>query len=373
LAFRNLDSSPSSVKGLAKPIEELVDYYAFARTHELDNEQAKCLSRFRAILVRQIGVVLSKSADANADWMIRAAPEKKTVKWMSLVPVDWLRVCQSLLLLSNDKLFCDSFGREAMLLDDAKHKWMTFAASAEPSCFGDCPNCFKSSLDFNSFCGQCQNFVSPLQCDPLQELLTISGCHKCHRESCTGYNCYHSSSTAAPVSRVGLVVSSSARRDYVNLHCHEGCSGELSANRFCEKCSVIYCLKGSSRSRQCFLCGNQLKGGRCSSPSCGARKLTWKELPYASLLDFLGEEYDEKDGVFKAKYLKGDELVACLEVPCNPSDPSHFGHVAWKYCRFRESQLSTKKVSSEFTLSAPLNVQVNQDNAQHSASGMQQS
>jgi hypothetical protein len=86
---------------------------------------------------------------------------------------------------------------------------------------------------------------------------------------------------------------------------------------------------------------NQLKGGCCATASCGARNLIWKEHPYASLLELCSNEYDVNGGVFKANYLKGTASVVRLDVPADPSDPSHFGHVAWKYCRFVESQLST--------------------------------
>jgi hypothetical protein len=86
-----------------------------------------------------------------------------------------------------------------------------------------------------------------------------------------------------------------------------------------------------------MLCNGQLRDGKCSSTHCGAKNLKWKELPYKSLLEFVSREYDATDGAFKPKYPESYESVVRLGLPAHSSDPSHFGHVAWQYCRFVES------------------------------------
>jgi GTPase SAR1 family protein len=338
-AFRSFAESPAGVKSLEKPLKELVEYCDFAQTLGLEAECVKCTARFKTFVVRQIGLMLSKEEIATAEWATRGATAP--VKWGSLHPIDWVRACQSVLLLSNSKTFCDQFGREIMLLDDAKHKWME-EARIVPSSFGKCPRCEKPTLDFNRFCQPCKILVYPKASSIFENFLADAICQYCRGKAVTksGYcnSCGHSSLLSK-----GCVEDTGDVANYaLALFCaKESCAKKLSPCRACEKCKVMYCLKGSPRVQTCMICSNQLKDGKCKTSSCGGSKLVWKELPYSSLLETLRCEYDPTDGAIKPKYPETYRSVVHLNVPSSPSDPNHFGHVAWKYCQFVDSHNSS--------------------------------
>jgi GTPase SAR1 family protein len=335
LAFRLFAEAPASVSSLVNPLTDLVDYCTFVTAQRLEDEQLKCASRFKAFVVRQIGMVLSKESMANADWMLREAGEP--VNWGTLHPIDWVHVCQSLLLMTHDKAFCESFGPEVVMLEVAKHKWIA-AASDVPTKFGDCPKCRTNPLDFNNFCTPCKSFVSPIDCATFRVLLDgLSSCGNCRqrRVARTNARCSYCGSLS-----FAFDVSDSAKIPGLAVICHDGCSKKLNPNRFCDTCKTIYCFRESTRSRQCMLCSGQLRDGKCSSTHCGAKNLKWKELPYKSLLEVVSREYDATDGTIKPKYSESFQSVVRLGLPAHPSDPTHFGHVAWKYCHFVESLAS---------------------------------
>jgi GTPase SAR1 family protein len=345
-AFRSFAESPTGVKNLEKPVKELVEFCAFAKNQGLDDECAKCMSRFKALVVRQIGLFLSKESIANAEWVTREATD--SVQWGSLHPIDWVRACQSVLLVSNSKAFYDQLGREIMLIDDAKHKWMDHARQV-PSSFGNCQQCPRSSLDFNGYCRTCKVFVFPIACSFFAGLSAdlqfpvSTNCQYCltRKVGSNGYCSYCSRSTPVTVSKVWFVESNVAENRSFALFCpYEFCSKKLTKNRVCDACKAIYCLKDSPRIRTCLICSNQLMDGKCTASSCGGGKLMWKELPYSTLLETLRCEYDPTDGAIKPKYPKTYRSAVRLVVPSNLSDPKYFGHVAWKYCQFVESHNS---------------------------------
>jgi hypothetical protein len=98
----------------------------------------------------------------------------------------------------------------------------------------------------------------------------------------------------------------------------------------------MYCLKGSIHMRICVKCDEKLYQGRCTNSSCKA-KGTWKELPYGSLIGVLARKYDADLGTFEPKYPESYASAVRLKVPTHPSDPKHFGHLAWFYCRSMEN------------------------------------
>lgn len=293
-------------------------------------------------MLRQIDAVFSEEATAKAEWTSRDA--SKDVRWGTLNPCDWLRICQSFLLPSHSKVFCEEFGREMMSLEDAKHKWMVHSG-AEPSAFGGkCSNCARSSLDFNGFCKSCNFFVFPSGCAMFKECSSTS---RPPRRCCYCSHSLNSNNTCGTCGRyqtsitqvMGYKVSTN-KHDSLELICPgEGCSQKLNANGACADCSVLYFWKGraGARSSFCMFCNKQLSSGRCSSYSCVGYKFTWKELPFDSFLDCLRCEADGNDSSIKPKYPEMYRSMVHLEVPSKLSDPNHFGHVAWKYCTFVES------------------------------------
>jgi hypothetical protein len=333
LAFRLFAESPSNVGRLADPLTDLVEYCNFATAQGLEDEQLKCASRFKAIVVRQIGTVLSKESTANAaDWVLCQASE--LVDWGALHPIDWVHACQSLLLMTHDKVFCESFGQEVVMLEVAKHKWIA-AASHVPTKFGDCPKCATGPLDFNHYCTKCKLFASPIDCATFR--VQFDGASSCYCCNHWGADRNRSYCNECGRTRVFFDISDNTKIPGLALFCHDGCSKQLNPNRFCDTCKTIYCLGDSVRSRQCILCSGQLREGQCKDAHCGAKNLTWKELPYKSLHEVVRREYDAEGGTIKPKYPRSYESVVRLDLPAHPSDPSHFGHVVWQYCQFVES------------------------------------
>jgi hypothetical protein len=343
VAFRFFAESPSNVNVLSKPVNDLVEYYGFAKAQRLSGECVKCLSSFKAITLRQIDAVFSEEAKANSEWTSRDSSE--AAPWGALNPCDWLRITQSFLLLSHSKVFCEEFGRAMISLEVVKHKWMVHSGT-EPSAFGGrCSNCERSSLDFNGVCKSCNFFVFSSGCAMLKECTSTS--HPRRRCSCCSnylnskHYCDNCERYQMSITQVMGYVASTYKHDSIEIPCPgEGCSKKLSANGSCSACKAMYFWKGraASRSSVCIFCYKQLKvgSGRCSSHSCVGYKFTWKELPFDSFLDCLRCESDGNDGSLKPKYPEIYRSVVHLDVPAKLSDPTHFGHVAWAYCRFVE-------------------------------------
>jgi GTPase SAR1 family protein len=339
-AFDSFDQSPAEVRRLAKPMQDLFDYYEFSTSHVLSDESVQCLSRLKALLLRQIQTILSKGEISNGDWTCRR--EVQSVQWGTLNPIDWVRVCQSVLLLSSSRVFREEFGLEAMRLENAQHTWMEAT-----SVFGICPKCRHSPLDFNWFCQSCKVLVFPSECvalrglsnSPVPNAESEKCCH-CRRVGRKSGACTRK---AKKKTSFGFELRDDVSRIPISLLCStEGCSQKLNANRLCDHCDVIYCLRGSSRSRHCLFCTSDLEGGSCTMHYCCGRRLTWKELPFASMLE-VSETVRHIDGdgnlSIRPKHSDVYRSAVHLDVPASPSDPAHLGHVAWRYCQFVESLL----------------------------------
>jgi GTPase SAR1 family protein len=338
LALREFNKCPTAVDGLVKPLNELIAYYKFAKVNGLKCEQDKCIVRSKLLISRQVGTVLSKEASMKED--CAAGTGNGGIFWGTLHPFDWIRIAQSLLLLAANMHFVEEFGKQKMLLEAMAVKW-TLVSRSEPT-FGDCPSCkAHSQLDFNRFCGSCKTFFSPNDCGALKELFSSCTCSYCGRNKVED-NSGRCSSCASYGYSSGYQVSFGASNDVkastVHLLCPNGCSSRLTVNGVCASCKLFVCLKGSLS--VCKLCQCRVTGGLCSNASqCffGRNKLKWKELPFGSLKEALGLTYDERSGSLKPKFPETYKSVVRLEVPDRLSDPKHFGHLAWLYCKFLSS------------------------------------
>jgi hypothetical protein len=318
-ALISFKKSPKDVFKLAKPVKDLMEYYQLVSDQGLSKEQEACLHSFKLFVKKQIGVVLSKESVASGDaWATRSPTDD--VNWGTLHPIDWVNVVQSQLLLSYDKVFCESFGPEKMLLETAAVKWMV-ESRPNPS-FGKCPKCPNASLDFNNFCFSCKTFFSS---DEKRATKTyIEGCFASLSNICSGCNTKKSSANAY-CSRCGYTSATSLSGQRVSyktancvgppllLCCPEGCKDGLDENRFCQSCKSFYCLKGSQSSMSCFVCRGTLVDGRCSG-SCSYKEVAWKELRYRSLNDILmARDFDESDCVMKPRFPQAYASLVHLE------------------------------------------------------------
>jgi hypothetical protein len=331
--------SPTEVRRLSKPMQDLVEYYAFSTAHQLSDEGDKCLSRFKGLLLRQVQTILHQSDISSVSWTCRHTVQ--SVQWETLNPIDWVRVCQSILLLSSTTVFFEELGLEVMRLDNARQKWIGLS-----SIFGNCPKCRHSPLDINGLCQSCNVLVFSSECVTLRGLsnslatdVELEKCCHCRKAGRRNGACIRKEKKKA--TSFGFELPDDAGCNPIAMFCSsQGCSRKLNSNRLCEQCQVIYCYRGSSRARHCLFCSAELKDGRCTVYSCCGRRLIWKELPFASMLEASETErridVDGNESI-RPKHPEVYRSAVHLDVPASPSDPGHLGHVAWRYSRFVES------------------------------------
>ena len=138
--------SPASITSLAGPMDLLNEYLEFVQnTARWENEQEAILARARRLVNRQAGLVMDESI-----W----------VKW-KLSSMDRALIFGSFLLMSNDHIFCDQFGRLRLVLESLRHEALTWQQAERTS---TCPTCTASQLgvkDGESFCYRCKKYVVP--------------------------------------------------------------------------------------------------------------------------------------------------------------------------------------------------------------------
>jgi hypothetical protein len=114
-AFGQL-KGPNDVDCLATPMVELQEYYQLCVQHHWKDEQSKSIFRMKALVRRQLCVLLTEERRSRAiEWTHTL--EFPHVSWNSLSPEDWKTICRSVLLMSCCKSFCLTFGREKIWIE----------------------------------------------------------------------------------------------------------------------------------------------------------------------------------------------------------------------------------------------------------------
>jgi GTPase SAR1 family protein len=158
-AFGQL-KGPPNVDGLAIPMDELQEYYQLCSQHQLNDGQSKSIFRMKALVRRQLCVLL------NEEHRCRTIEWKHTLTlpemgWNSLSPEDWKTMCRSELLVSFNKSFCLTFGREKIWIEsliDKITRTSRFCNCKDHCIHGyataSCPNC-RHLATFYKYCDNC--------------------------------------------------------------------------------------------------------------------------------------------------------------------------------------------------------------------------
>lgn len=114
---------PLSVSVLSEPMNELKIFYEVARNASLLENQERALERMRNLVRHPLSRVFEYAPQSEEGEII---PDMPPPKWEDLSPFDWKSLCNSFLLLSYSRTFCQTFGREKILLE-------TFASTLDVS------------------------------------------------------------------------------------------------------------------------------------------------------------------------------------------------------------------------------------------------
>jgi hypothetical protein len=205
------------------------------------------------------------------------------MSWADLSPKDWSSIFGSMLLTSSERHNYESFGGEKMALD---------------ACLQRANNLVTQSLLASDLCTSCLRGRS-------EQKGNSFACTYCEKDF-TRVRCNHCK----------FVMST-------------GTCGEL-----CTSCRYGRGITSWNESKICCSCSSitQFRNGRCSS--CGYDEITKCINAVPQVKELLLLQY--AFGQLKPSHSDYNK-IAQLDVPESPSDPKHFGHLLWKFCRFIES------------------------------------
>ncbi|CAB9509042.1 expressed unknown protein [Seminavis robusta] len=163
-------------KGLLEAMTFLCNY--FACIHGLDwQEEEKMIKHEARKLVRwQLGTIIKKQNLLEYDAFLGRGqqyqlcrgcrkPVANAKSWKSLSIHDWISIFESTLLMSCNQSFCESFGREKIVLSQLKDKFITFKSK---TC--RCKVCSSEGFDCSS-CGRSMH--QPDTCPTVMETWNV--------------------------------------------------------------------------------------------------------------------------------------------------------------------------------------------------------
>lgn len=313
VALASFTESPLNVESLASPFREISEYYRFACsvgwTLEADLAKARLLRlvrlQFGTIFERGCGATILTNGSPVA---VKNGATEPLISWSELHSLDWVTICQSLLVLSCNLTFCVKLFHEKAAVEALLRKWAA-APMPQPNC-GTCPRC-GTALDLNQFCSGCKTFFAPTEsCEILKRKADDDS-------SRLKYSLFHDTALSP-----------------LPFKCTKGCT--LSSNGHCAPCDVFYTWKGDPRKSTCFECNGTIltPSGRCDYQYCRSTvRLKIEEHPLWDEV-FGSRVYDASEGSFEPKH---PGIKVRVPVPVTLSDPQHFGHLAWQYCQFMDA------------------------------------
>jgi GTPase Era involved in 16S rRNA processing len=233
-----VSAQEQNVHVLKDPMDQLILYYSLSSDAEWRDEMVNAINAMKALVRRLIGWVLaSEKNDVRQPWII---PNENSNQ-PSLF--DWGLIKGSILLLSYNRYFVESFGREKVMTETL------------------CSTQTMPTIDMMSNCRHCAR--------SLQQ----------RSKSC----------------------------------------------KSCESCRYIFFF--SLVDNDCPNCEENIHYGDCQ---CGYYS-------FELYSDQINLEFDSSTKRLTAVEMDLYKKFVHVEIPELLSDPSHFGHIIWKYCEFMET------------------------------------
>jgi hypothetical protein len=133
LKFKN--AFPQKIKVVADPLQELEYYYKLVEVAKWDSEEDVILERQKTYVKQYLTFLAAKEHELSGctTWEPKAATS----------PSDWCSIFQSILLLSYDPYFCDSFGKFKIKAEEGVFQAQLWKATKMGSFPEVCPHCIE--------------------------------------------------------------------------------------------------------------------------------------------------------------------------------------------------------------------------------------
>lgn len=277
-------SRPGEVLKLADPMNQLASYYEFTRRVKWDGENVLIVEAMKKLVQRQIGVLLEKEHEWSVFvWQSGKLASGEILSWADISPLDWVSIFASVLLPSSDRYGYENFGKEKMAMESCLAR-LRNQLVAHFEAIDLCPSCMRGQLCAGGVCSSCN------ETDVTHAQKNYRYCNHCgSNRNFRGNKC---------------------------TSCRQNCGQIEGACVRCPSCSQdAHFLNGV-----CSYCHKY-------SPAVAEQVET------------------DKKKLFEVKYVDGTlqpchdkfKVLAQIQVPDSVSDPKHFGHLLWRFCRFMES------------------------------------
>jgi endogenous inhibitor of DNA gyrase (YacG/DUF329 family) len=129
-------SFPQKVYVVVDPLRELMYYHKLVDVAKWEDEEDKIFERMKTYVGHYICFLLKneKKTSGNKEFSM----EQK------ISPVDWSIIWRSMLLMSYDRVFCEKFGKEKIIIEELQHEslqWQWNSSSRVPFFQENCPKC----------------------------------------------------------------------------------------------------------------------------------------------------------------------------------------------------------------------------------------
>jgi len=183
-AFQNF-LLPTQVGCLAPLMLELQDFRQHAAEIKWEEQEQNAIQHMKGLIRKQLSILLNKEKCCRKlDWQENSVSFDDEVTWNNMSPDDWKTICRSMLLLLHNKIFCNTFGQEAILIQS-----LVDAINAGPSMLSTiqsrdmhCSECGYSCSASTKIikCPYCQKCMQcgtkkPCKCFPPGEYTVVRG------------------------------------------------------------------------------------------------------------------------------------------------------------------------------------------------------
>jgi hypothetical protein len=131
-----VSSFPRKVEVVVDPLRELMYYHKLVGVAKWEGEEETILERMKTFVRHYIYFLLKLENKTSGN--------KKFSVEHNVSPLDWSIIWRSMLLLSYDRVFCETFGKEKIILEELQHEslqWKWNSSSRVPFFNENCPKC----------------------------------------------------------------------------------------------------------------------------------------------------------------------------------------------------------------------------------------
>jgi GTP-binding protein EngB required for normal cell division len=127
-----MNDFPANVNLVADPLQELMYYHKLVDRAKWKGEEELVIDKMKAFVRRYLHFLIQREHDTNGNTFWTTAS--------NISPIDWSIIWRSILLLSYDQAFCESFGRIHIVCQALAQEANNWKAS--PGADKNCPHCF---------------------------------------------------------------------------------------------------------------------------------------------------------------------------------------------------------------------------------------